>query len=166
VKDHQSGKKDDIKKKRTPYGKVERWLTKYPSWKTRIETLKAQLEHIPGLAQRLDLVPIYGKGQPNESIPNEIIRRFQIREKELPRLELRVKLIDIACSRLRAEEKELVRLKYFEEVLNPSIMAELNWSPRTFYRRRIEVLDKIYDALGREDAHWWFEGMEVESAAD
>ncbi|WP_035156338.1 hypothetical protein [Cohnella thermotolerans] len=95
MKDDQNGKKDDRKKKRTPYGKVERWLTKYPSWKTRIETLKAQLEHIPGLTQRLDLVPIYGKGQPNESIPNEIIRRFQIREKELPRLELRVKLIDI-----------------------------------------------------------------------
>jgi len=77
-----------------------------------------------------------------------------------------VKLIDIACSGLRAEEKEFVRLKYFEEVLNPSIMAELNWSPRTFYRRRIEVLNKIYNALGREDAYYWFEGVEDESAAD
>lgn len=141
----------------TPYEKVEWWLESYTRWKTRIETLKVQLERIPGLTQRFDLVPIYGKGQSNEAIPNEVIRRLEAKEKEIPLLELRVQLIDIALSSLKPEEQEFVRLKYVEELPNPSIMAQINWSSRTFYRRRKEILDKVYDALGGEDANIWFE---------
>jgi len=141
----------------TPYEKVEWWLASYPRWKTRIETLKAQLQHIPGLTQSFDLVPIYGHGQLNESIINEVIRRTQIKEKELPLLELRVQLIDIGFSLLRPEQKIFVEMKYFEERSNPEMMAHFNCSPRSFYRKRREILEKMYDGIGGEDAEMWFE---------
>ena len=38
-----------------PYRQVESWLLDLPAWKSRLETLKAQMSHIPGLTQQFEL---------------------------------------------------------------------------------------------------------------
>jgi hypothetical protein len=143
--------------KDTPYAKVESWLVSFAEWKSEIKSLKSQLSHVPGLAQRFELVAIHGKGQKNEAILNEVIRRSQIMEHKLPFLELRVHLIEISFSALTPEEREFVELKYMDKLANSLAMDRLGLSPRVFYRRRIKILDKIYKALGGSETLEWFQ---------
>jgi hypothetical protein len=145
-----------VKSKLPSYFIVENWLKMMPSWKAEMEVLKSKLQSISGLTQQYELVPIYAKGQKNETILNQVIERLQIKQFELPLLEMRMHLLDVAMQVLPPEEQKFVELKYGQKLANSYIMNQLVWSERTFYIKRKEVLKKLYDVLGGEDAVIWF----------
>lgn len=149
-------------KSHPPYTVIESWLYQVEEWKIEAEVLKEQLLNIKGLTQRYELVPIYGKGHKNEMILNQVIQRLEAKEKVLPVLETRIRLLDMAKMALSPDEKTFVELKYKKKVANFLIMDQLEWSHRTFYLRRKQILSKLYQMLGGEDVLLWFSSPETE----
>lgn len=135
---------------------VEDWLKKVPSWKAEMEVLKSKLKNISGLTKQYELVPIHAQGQKNESILNQVIERLQFKQYEIPLLEMKIQLLDVAMLVLTPEEQKFVELKYWHKIANPYIMSQLEWTDRVFYVRRREILEKMYHILGEEDAVIWF----------
>ncbi|HEY0826616.1 MAG TPA: hypothetical protein VGE40_00825 [Bacilli bacterium] len=147
----------------SPYGLIESWLLSYSKWKTKIEALQFQLMHIPGLTQRFELAAIHGKGQKNEAILHEVMKRTEIQDHELPVLENRIHLLDISFKVLTPKERELVQIRYLNQLASSLTMEYLNMSPKVYYRKRIKILNMIYEAMGREKCLSVFEDHKVES---
>ncbi|WP_127527844.1 hypothetical protein [Paenibacillus alginolyticus] len=139
-------------KKRIPYRQVENWLADLPEWKARLEMMQEQLANIPGLTQKFELVAIHGQGQKNEAILNEVIRRLQLRELEIPLLQLKVQVLEGAIRSLRPEERKFVEERYGHHLPNADTMEKLGVSPRTYYERRKLVLERIYLFAGGENS--------------
>ncbi|MFC0213817.1 hypothetical protein ACFFK0_15410 [Paenibacillus chartarius] len=139
-------------KERISYGKVEGWLTDLPEWRSRLETLQAQMDHIPGLAQRLELVNIHGKGQKNEAILNEVIRRLQVKEIEIPLLQAKIQVLETAIRGLHADEQQLVEYKYRMNLPTLTAAEKLNITLRSFYRLRRRTLEHLYRIAGGKDS--------------
>ena len=135
-------------KKNTPFALVESWLQSYILWKTKIEALKIQLTHIPGLTQRFELVAIYGVGQKNEAILNEVIKRAEILKSELPQLERRVQLLENSFKALPREEKEMVQIRYIEQLEPAMTMERMNLTVKMYYLRRKKILNVMYESMG------------------
>lgn len=142
--------------KTIPYATIESWLRLYMSWKSKIELLQSQLDHIPSLAQHMDLVAIYGKGGHSESVVKEAIRRVQISD-ELPILKMKVQLLSIALSALTKEESNFVEMKYFDRESNNLVMDQMHLSRGAFFRMRKAVLEKMYSLLGGSTSLLWLE---------
>lgn len=142
--------------KTIPYATVESWLRLYMPWQSKIELLQSQLNHIPGLAQHMDLVAIYGKGGHSESVVQEAIRRVQISD-ELPILRMKVQLLGIALTALLKEESNFVEMKYFDRVSNNLVMDQMHLSRGAFFRLRKSVLEKMYSLLGGSTSLMWLE---------
>lgn len=135
-----------------PYEEVERWLLTLPEWKVRLETMKEQLEHIPGLTQKFELVSIHGKGQKNEAVLEEVIRRLQLRELQIPMLELKILVLEGAIRSLRAEERQFIADRYEHRLSNNDAMDKLGLSSKTYYGRRKRILERIYHFTGGKDS--------------
>jgi len=146
----------------TPYELVESWLLSYPKWKTKIEALQFQLTHIPGLTQRFELVAIHGEGQKNEAILNEVIKRTEIQDHELPSLEKRIHLLDISFRALTPDERDMVQIRYMNQLASSLTMDRLNLSRKMYYNKRIKILDAIYETMGRERCLRVFEDHKAE----
>ncbi|MEB3102852.1 hypothetical protein [Ferviditalea candida] len=137
---------------RIPYDQVEGWLTDLPEWKSRLETLQAQMDHIPGLTQQIELVNIHGKGQKNEAILNEVIRRMQVNEIEIPLLQAKIQVLETAIRGLRKDELELVELKYRMNLPALAVAEKLNITLRSFYRLRRRTLEHLYRIAGGKNS--------------
>lgn len=135
-----------------PYERVEGWLLRLPEWKVRLETLKDQLEHIPGLTQQFELVSIHGKGQKNEAILEEVLRRLRLREMQIPMLELKILVLEGAIRSLRPDEQQFISDRYERRLSNSDLMDKLGVSSKTFFERRKRILDRIYHFAGGSDS--------------
>ncbi|MBB6732771.1 hypothetical protein [Cohnella zeiphila] len=136
----------------TPYSLVESWLQELPEWKSRLETLQAQLTHLPGLTQKFDLVAIHGQGQKNEAILHEVIKRIQFREVEIPFLQLKIQVLEMAIHSLTSEEQIFIEQRYVLKLPTPLILEKLNIPSRSYYRLRRRTLDHIYRIVGGADS--------------
>ncbi|THF74429.1 hypothetical protein E6C55_25300 [Cohnella fermenti] len=132
-------------------------MTDLPEWRTRLETLKVELSHIPGLAQRFEQVAIYGKGQKNEAILNEVIRRLQAKEIEIPFLQLKIEILQKAIGVLPPEERQFVEDKYEHKLATPFLLERLDMPPRSFYRLRRRALERVYRMVGGKDSVLWLD---------
>uniref|UniRef100_A0A4Y8PZN4 Uncharacterized protein n=2 Tax=Paenibacillus athensensis TaxID=1967502 RepID=A0A4Y8PZN4_9BACL len=141
--------------KTIPFNEIEKWLEQYPRWKQRIETIKSQLSHIPGLTARLEQVAIHGQGQKNESVLNEVIKRLQLREEELPFWMIRVEVMEGAIKTLLPEDQHFVELKYMQHLSNDDLMDRFHLSASMLYRKRQDVLQQIYEEVGGETSVLW-----------
>jgi hypothetical protein len=137
---------------RIPCNQVEGWLTDLSEWKSRLETLHAQMDHIPGLTQQIELVNIHGKGQKNEAILNEVIRRIQANEIEIPLLQAKIQVLETAIRGLRTDEQELVEYKYRKNLPTLAVAEKLNITLRSFYRLRRRTLEHLYRIAGGKDS--------------
>ncbi|WP_156829093.1 hypothetical protein [Cohnella laeviribosi] len=133
----------------TPYGLVESWLLSYPLWKSKIEALKIQMEDIPNLAQHFDLAAIHGEGRKKDPVLKTVVNRAEM-EKELSKLEKRIRLIDVSFLALTPEEREFMEIRYFSQLASSLTMDRLHLSKRMYYWRRNKILDKVYKAMGGE----------------
>jgi DNA-directed RNA polymerase specialized sigma subunit len=137
---------------RIPYEQIEGWLMALPEWKSRLEEMKEQLMHIPSLTQKLELVAIHGKGHKNEAILHEVIRRLQLREMEIPLMELKIQVLEGAIRSLRPEERQFVTDRYGHRLPNADAMEKLGISSKTYYDKRKRILERIYCFSGGDDS--------------
>ncbi|WP_245809767.1 hypothetical protein [Cohnella massiliensis] len=137
---------------RVPYEQVEGWLLALPEWKSRLAEMKEQLKHIPGLAKKFEQVAIYGKGHKNEAILHEVIRRLQLRETEIPLLELKIQVLEGAIRSLQPEERQFVSDRYGHRLPNADAMEKLGVSSKTYYDKRKRILERIYCFVGGDDS--------------
>lgn len=136
---------------------VEGWFESLSKWKQRIESLQSQLSHLPGLTQRLELVNIHGQGQKNEGVLNEVIKRLRIQEEELPFWELRVKVLEQAIASLPEEDQHFLELRYKQRLDSKQMMVRFHLSHSVFYRKRQEILQQLYSAVGGDKSILWVE---------
>jgi RinA family phage transcriptional activator len=136
---------------------IESWLGKYQLWQVKIENLTVQLQELPRVTQKFEEVASFGGGFVSDSTYQTVERRLQVSEVELAKLQLRVQLLESALAALTKEEKEIVELKYFKGFSNQAVWEGLALSRRGFYRRRSNIIVKVYEALGGEMSPIWFE---------
>lgn len=148
--------------RKIPFEQIEGWLFALPECKVRLETMNEQLEHIPGLTKQFELVSIHGKGQKNEAILEEVLRRLRLREMQIPMLKLKILVLEGAIRSLRPEEQQFIIDRYEHKLSNADLMDKLGVSSKTFYDRRKRILERIYDftggaesILGLEDGPLW-----------
>jgi DNA-directed RNA polymerase specialized sigma subunit len=139
------------------YDAMEGWLESLSMWKEHMELLQTQLSHLPGLTQRLELVNIHGEGHKSDSVLNEVIRRLRIQEEELPFWKLRVQLLEQAVSRLPEEDQRFVELRYRQRLDSRKMMERFHLSHSVFYRKRQEILQQLYAAVGGDHSILWVE---------
>jgi DNA-directed RNA polymerase specialized sigma subunit len=138
--------------RRIPYEQIEGWLFALPEWKSRLEEMKEQSLNIPGLTQKFELVAIHGKGNKNEAIVHEVIRRLQLREMEIPLLELKIQVLEGAVRSLQPPEHHFITDRYFHRLSNHAVMEKLGISSKTYYERRKRILERIYYFVGGDDS--------------
>lgn len=122
--------------------------------------MREQLSRIPGLTQKFDLVPIYGKGQKNEAILNEVIRRLQLQNVEIPLWELKIDVLEAAIHSLQEEDQQFVEERYMRRLPSMLVMEKLGLTHRMFYKRRKRLLSHIYRFVGGEASILFVEGEE------
>jgi DNA-directed RNA polymerase specialized sigma subunit len=135
-----------------PFEQIEGWLLTLPEWKSRLEEMREQLQRIPGLTQKFELVAIHGKGNKNEAILHEVIRRLQLREMEIPLIELKIQVLEGAIRSLRPEERQFVTDRYGHRLANHDAMEKLGVSSKTYYDMRKRILERIYYFVGGDDS--------------
>lgn len=138
--------------RRVPYEQIEGWLFALPEWKARLEEMKDQMSNIPGLTQKFELVAIHGKGSKNEAILNEVIRRLQLREMEIPLLELKIQVLEGAIRSLQPTERQFVADRYTHRLSSQDAMEKLGISSKTYYERRRRLLERVYAFVGGDDS--------------
>lgn len=137
---------------RVPYEQIEGWLLALTEWKSRLAEMKEQLNHIPGLAQKFEQVAIYGKGHKNEAILHEVIRRLQLRETEIPLLELKIQVLEGAIRSLQPDEQQFIADRYGNRLPNADAMEKLGVSSKTYYGKRKRILERIYCFVGGDNS--------------
>lgn len=80
---------------------------------------------------------------------------MEIEQQKIRPLEFKIRLLENALSVLTEEEMALVRIKYFEQKINAIAWETLFISRRAFFRKRVTVLVKLYEALGGDGALIW-----------
>src|SRR5699024_9551912 len=98
-----------------PFKTVEFWLLCYSDWKAELAVLKEKLDHVSSITSNVDLVPIYSKGQAGNPVFEEVIQRLKMKEREIPLLEMRIRLIDKALIALTDEERQFIESRYFRK---------------------------------------------------
>lgn len=136
---------------------IERWLYVYPSWKRRVQSLRAQLNDYPRLRSAFRAIPSFPQGDVSDPTFDATEKRFIIEEQQIQPLLFYIELIENALSILTEEEMALVRLKYFEQKNNTIAWETMYLSRRAFFRLRVVVLHKLFEALGGEFAIIWEE---------
>lgn len=127
---------------------VENWLIALPAWKSQLESMREQLTRIPGLTQKFELVAIYGQGQKNEAILQQVIRRLQLQNIDIPLLELKIDVLEAALSSLQPEERKYVEERYVLRLPSLVVMEKLGLTHRMYYQRRKRTLAQIYRFVG------------------
>lgn len=133
---------------------IETWLYAYPSWKRRVKSLQAQLNDYPSVGW-FSTVPSFPQGETSDPTYDAVERRWILEEEHIRPLVFWIGLIDNALAVLTDEEMTLVRLKYFEQKNNTIVWEEMYISRRAFFRLRMAVLQRLFEALGGEVALIW-----------
>jgi len=131
-----------------PYAKVEQWLWELPRWKARLELMREQLLRIPGLTQKFELVAIHGQGQKNEAILHQVIRKMQLQDIEIPWMELRIEVLEAVIRSLDPAYRQYVKDRYILRLPALTVMEKLGITHRTYYRRRKQALEQVYQFAG------------------
>lgn len=113
-----------------------------------METLESQQERIPGLTQKFELVAIHGKGQKNEAILNEVIRRLQAQEIVIPLLQMKIQMLEAAIQSLLPKEQQFIEHRYLLRLPHADVMEKLKTTHRIYYRNRKRILAHIYRFVG------------------
>lgn len=100
-------------------------------------------------------VASFPKGKQSDSTYDAVERRMEIEQQKIRPLEFKIRLLENALSVLTEEEMALVRIKYFEQKINAIAWETLFISRRAFFRKRVTVLVKLYEALGGDGALIW-----------
>ncbi|MFC4767152.1 hypothetical protein [Effusibacillus consociatus] len=143
------------------YDRVEEWLRSYPKWKTKIETLKAEMENFQRITQRLQLVQGKSEGMVTNPTLDAVIRHLEILEHELPDLEFVTRLTEIALRSFSEEEQLFIQLRFFRKQAVMKVADQLNLSRSGFYRRRTEILESFYKLIGGENALIWLDRLDA-----
>lgn len=134
---------------------IESWLYSYPMWQRKLKNLRAQLNNYPRMRYEFVAVASFPKGKQTDTTYDAVERRMEIEERKIQPLEFKVRLLENALSVLTEEEMALVRIKYFEQKINAIAWETLFLSRRAFFRKRVTVLEKLYEALGGDGAPIW-----------
>jgi|GEM_PF-3612693 len=137
---------------------IETWLYAYPAWQRRLKSLRTQLDNYPRLRCAFRPAPSFVKGEVSDPTYDAVEKRMVIEEQQIRPLEFRIRLLENALSVLTGEEMAFVKLKYFEQKNNTIAWELLFLSRRTFFRQRVAVLGRLFEALGGEFALIWEEG--------
>ncbi|MFC4306404.1 hypothetical protein ACFO1S_23550 [Cohnella boryungensis] len=86
---------------------------------------------------------------------NEVIKRLQLREEELPFWIIRVDVIESAIKVLLPEDQHFVELKYIQRLSNDDLMDRFHLSPSMLYRKRQDILQQLYVEAGGEKSVLW-----------
>lgn len=127
---------------------IETWLYAYPSWKRRVQSLCAQLNDYPRMRFAYRTVPSFSQGVVSDPTYDATEKRLIIEEQQVRPLVFYIELLENALSVLTEEEMSLVRLKYFEQKNNTIAWETMYLSRRAFFRLRVVVLHKLFEALG------------------
>jgi len=136
---------------------IESWLYAYPMWQRQLKSLHAQLDDYPRLNCNYLAVASFAKGKDSDPTYDAVEKRMAIKEQQIQPLEFKVRLLENALSVLTEEEMALIRLKYVEQKNNTMAWETLFLSRRAFFRKRVIVLRKLYQALGGDYALIWDE---------
>ncbi len=128
-----------------PYITIENWLRAYSSWCVECEIMQEKLD---SLAQF--------KVDSAESLYHQAWIEINKQAKSLPLLRARVKMIEKALQALTDEERYFVTERYLNRHTTNEVLQRMQWSHRTFYRRRQQILDQIYQMVGGSEAYVWF----------
>lgn len=151
---------------RIPFLYVERWLFELPIWKSQLEAMREHLTNIPGLAAKLELVAIYGQGQKNEAILNQVIRRLELQNVYIPLLEMKINLLEKAICSLQAEEQQYVQERYMLRLPSQLVMEKLGMTHRIYYTRRKQTLTRIFRFVGGQKSILFVEYEQVATETD
>lgn len=153
---------------RIPFLDVESWLFDLPLWKSQLEAMREQLTSIPGLAAKLELVAIYGQGQKNEAILNQVIRRLELQNVYIPLLEMKINLLEKAICSLQPEERQYVEERYMLRLPSQLVMEKLGMTHRIYYTRRKRTLTRIFRFVGGPKSILYveYENVATETDAD
>ncbi len=139
----------DLQEERMPIAVakfVEYKLRCYPEHKMAIEAWEEARKDIPHQARQWN--PGGGGGGTGDPTSAKAVRMMLLGEK-VERESFWVKGIDDVLETLPDEDKDLVRMRYFEGYLtNAGVARALHVSERSFYRRRDEVLAKFARRFG------------------
>ncbi|WDL96741.1 hypothetical protein [Alicyclobacillus sp. ALC3] len=139
----------------TQMRETEAWLYAYPTWQRKLKNLRVQLNDYPRMGYEFVAVASFAKGRESDPTYEAVERRMEIEEQKIRPLEFKVQLLENALSVLTEEEMDLVRLKYFEQKNNAITWEALYLSRRAFFRKRVSILEKLYEALGGDGAIIW-----------
>ena len=134
---------------------IEAWLYAYPMWQRKLKNLRVQLGDYPRMRYEFVAVASFAKGKESDPTYDAVEKRVEIEEQKIRPLEFKVQLLENALSVLTEEEMDLVRLKYFEQKNNAITWETLYLSRRAFFRKRVSILEKLYEALGGDGAILW-----------
>ncbi|QSO53146.1 hypothetical protein [Alicyclobacillus sp. ALC3] len=140
---------------------IETWLYAYPMWQRKLSSLRVQLKDYPHMRYEFVAVASFAKGKQSDTTYDAVERRMEIEEEKIQPLEFKIRLLENALSVLTEEEMAFVRLKYFEKKNNAIAWETLFLSRRAFFRKRVTVLEKVYEALGGDGAPIWDTGTQV-----
>lgn len=136
---------------------IEAWLYAYPMWQRQVQNLRAQLDDYPRLHYEFVAVASFPKNWDSDPTYDAVEKRMTLEEEHIRPLEFKIHLLENALSALTEEEMALIRLKYFEKKINTIAWETLFLSRRAFFRKRVTVLEKLYQALGGDYALIWNE---------
>lgn len=136
---------------------IEEWLYAYPMWQRQVQSLRVQLDDYPRLHYQFVAVASFPKNWDSDPTYDAVENRMYIGEERIRPLEFKIHLLENALGALTEEEMALIRLKYFEKKINSIAWESLFLSRRAFFRKRVVVLKKLYEALGGDYALIWDE---------
>ena len=143
---------------------IEGWLYAYPVWQKKLQSLRAQLDDHTYTQKRFVAVASFSKGTVGDPTQSAAVKRVTLQKEQIWPLEFRIRLLENALLVLTEEESALVRMRYFERQNNAVTWEALFLSRRAFFRRRVAVLEKLYEALGGDDAIIWEDTKVTRSA--
>lgn len=127
---------------------IEYQIEYYPENKRILETMKTDM--IPSQITQYGYRE--GGGFDSERRPTEDVAIRIINDRYIHQLELTVSAIGSVYDSLSAEDKELIRLRYWSGELTPEgIALKLNLGIATFYRRLNAILMEVGRRLGYID---------------
>ncbi len=133
-----------------PEKAVSYWLSSYNEWKMELIRLHEQYNRLTGLTSHLELVPSHAMGNVSDPVVRDVLRRNQIIQQDLPLLQARIRFLEQAMQGLSEEEKTFVSY-CLQQVLPSAIRRRMQWSRSTYFKRRREILLKLFHLVGNDD---------------
>jgi ArpU family phage transcriptional regulator len=122
---------------------IEKKLYKYPVFKKAVQACEEQIVDIRTGTKQWSEEPPPTTFQQDSNVENKAIK-ILVLERKMKKYAYWVDGIDDVMSTLNETEKELIRLKYFENNLNHTEVAgELNVGRTTYYEIRNSIMERF-----------------------